>query len=103
MSHTKGPWEAKEVSNLPAECGDDIIRNCYPGYRISSVCAIWNRTATTKANARLIAAAPELLKACEELLRYISADNEIKAIMYPQSLDYAKAIIAKATGAPCST
>ena len=54
--------------------------------------------AEAEANARLFAASKDLLKACEELLLYIRADNELKVIMYPQSLEFAAHVIAKAKG-----
>lgn len=38
----------------------------------------------------------ELLEACKELLIYINGDNELKVIMYPQSIDFAKDTIKHA-------
>jgi len=49
-----------------------------------------------KANTNLIANAPKLLKACKELLTYINASNEIRVIMYPQSIRFAENIINEA-------
>lgn len=53
---------------------------------------------STDKDALLIVSAPELLEACKELLTYINGDNELKTIMYPQSIDFAQQAIAKAEG-----
>ena len=58
--HTPGPWVVETTNTLPGECADNVHRLCYPGYRIRGICAIWNNTRTSKANAALIAAAPAM-------------------------------------------
>ena len=57
---TPGPWIVETTNTLPGECADNVHRLCYPGYRIHGICAIWNNTRTSKANATLIAAAPAM-------------------------------------------
>lgn len=57
----------------------------------------------TKANARLIAAAPELLEALERLLGAIATAehlNEIPPGTFPETSSVARAAIAKAKGQP---
>lgn len=58
--HTPGPWVAR--ADGPAnwvirsvDYGDIVHRNCYPNPKVDT---------TTEADARLIAAAPDLLEAC---------------------------------------
>lgn len=71
MAHTPGPWEARNVSQRwieilggPDEDGTrEIIGTALPTDINRGV------TPTSQANARLIAAAPELLEACKELVR----------------------------------
>ena len=40
----------------------------------------------------------DLLEACKEALKYINGDNEIKTIMYPQSIELIQQAINKAEG-----
>ena len=40
----------------------------------------------------------DLLEACKEALKYITGDNEIKTIMYPQSIELIQQAINKAEG-----
>ena len=56
--HTPGPWSGWGVSN-PYVCGADY----------KPVCTISTARSEYHANARLIAAAPDLLEALEELTR----------------------------------
>lgn len=62
MSHTPGPWFARrpeedELWEIYADCGDLVT---YPVF-----------TRNEEHNIHLIAAAPDLLAACEELLIYL--------------------------------
>jgi len=67
VAHTPGPWEigdsAKGESSLMVYCNDSL------GSRVAdlSICGHGISTAQARANARLIAAAPELLAACKAL------------------------------------
>ena len=68
---TPGPWVVETTNTLPGECADNVHRLCYPGYRIRGICAIWNNTRTSKANAALIAAAPAMYEALVAAMDYI--------------------------------
>ena len=72
MEYTKGKWEVKKVGNNLYAIGADI--------RVVGIDANWTigtfsfhpsvvNDGEAQANARLIAAAPELLEACKRLLK----------------------------------
>lgn len=76
MNYTPGPWETREIAgngaNIPArmeivapegEGAKKLIANIY-GFSLP----------TGRANARLIAAAPELYEALREILDYVRLD-----------------------------
>lgn len=93
--HTPGPWELHQL-------GDSIKRLCPADESGQSILTIVKEGHTNfaavfeDADARLIAAAPELLdalKACDEAMSYMSEYD------IPLTLpDQVKAAIAKATG-----
>ena len=102
QKHTSGPWIVYEFLSQDCE-GDDAETHiqCYAdddGENGASL-AFVNRwtygdepaTEESKANARLIAAAPELLEALKYLCDVSHTD--------PKAFDQARAAIAKATGA----
>ena len=93
-SHTPGPWRAFQ----DAESCDVIAPD---GYHVASVepCNSVNPEAEQAANARLIAAAPDLLAALEQIAGYPHSDGigltpDHARLMRRQ----ASAAIAKATG-----
>ena len=76
--HTPGPWAVN---------ANGYMKVCAPnGFVLARVFKYGNGNESTAANARLIAAAPELFEILEELLIY--NDN-------PHTIAHAKAIIAK--------
>lgn len=96
--HTPGPWEAignlvrspmHQPQGLPAGVQ---IADCRDGYFLA-------HTDEAKANARLIAAAPELLEELKELREFFYGKygygNDAEQI---KRLNRASAVIAKATG-----
>jgi hypothetical protein len=90
LKHTPGPWESDRNGKIWA--GGVSLADTY-------ACA---RGIDYKANARLIAAAPELLEACRLIVKYDSSDaidGVELMINYATALDAAKEAIAKA-GAP---
>ena len=71
--HTKGPWRYEPIST----CGA-----VYQGsdYRME-VCRVNGRDGEQQANARLIAAAPQLLEACEAVNRLVEIlDRKIRLV-----------------------
>lgn len=101
IKHTQGPWKAS-IKNIPmADTGDyyasvcvntdnefstDVICQCFDGGNISFE--------QQEANARLIAAAPELLKACEQALVAIRMTSGVDDVAY----EVVETAIAKAKG-----
>jgi hypothetical protein len=99
--HTPGPWEADDsIENKPqhGKGGEQIfkvVKSGFGGGIVADVSCWWYDRESAKANARLIAAAPELLAACESAL-----DSEINDFGYPDS-ELAKILrtaISKAKG-----
>ena len=98
--HTPGPWEAERIDNsncvyIKCERGF-FIATCHDGVRGES---------NAIANARLIAAAPELLEALQSLLKSFPTEDDMHIAGWEQSeidlacRDYeaARAAVAKAT------
>lgn len=95
--HTPGPWEAignlvrspmHEPQGLPAGVQ---IADCRDGYFLA-------HTDEAKANASLIAAAPDLLEALETLLGFVENKSFPDTIYVRNAINEAEAVIAKATG-----
>lgn len=61
MKYTKGSWEVKNIENA----GGDICIMSHNGY-VAIACTRNEGLINAEANARLIAAAPDLLQACME-------------------------------------
>jgi hypothetical protein len=86
-SHTPGPWACTYTSNHAHD-----YRLTRPNGQPLPVNAEANDRSEQRANARLIAAAPDILKALEDVLMVFSEE-------YPDSptLERARAAIAKTT------
>lgn len=85
MKHTPGPWHA----NTPLreeDCTDVTIREPKHGHLVATVAA-------GKANAKLIAAAPDLLDALTTIAKQFEIRGDDKRL-----LAIARAAIAKAKG-----
>lgn len=99
-THTPGPWHCSHETSLH---GTKLIYGA-DGYLIADAGRIHHRTETEmEANARLIAAAPELLEACKSFLSIIHAACEMdEKILRLSELDtqttLAEIAITKATG-----
>jgi hypothetical protein len=101
--HSPGPWRAQRVGQY----GPWHIVAATPGYfaEITGACD-GAHGKTADANARLIAAAPELLAACEimrdRLMRFPSrawaALTSEESIAFNRALDTAVDVIQRATG-----
>jgi hypothetical protein len=88
--HTPGPWEA-----------DDFYVTTQAGSPPRTIACSPSPYTWRKADARLIAAAPELLNACRELLEVLEKSNAHGEEYQWDPLDEAarlRAAIAKATG-----
>lgn len=96
--HTPGPWHVEEPFGEPGT----YIAVTFPGFSPGLVCRMIDqaRTPEGKANARLIAAAPDLLAALESLhavhRAFSSADNWTS--FDDDARAAAEAAIAKARG-----
>ena len=83
--HSPGPWDTDELTIFSNQ--GDSVAECSerdPGFR-----------AERRANARLIAAAPDLLEALVEMVR--QEDEYGEATVHPVVLAMARAAIQKAT------
>lgn len=102
--HTPGPWSIEYP--LPGDTSHCAKSGCQMAIQAPigpDVCWIrsfseWSEMA--KANARLIAAAPELLEALENIWDFLAEDDGEGACspLYQSSIDKVKAAIAKAKG-----
>lgn len=105
QSHTPGPWERGD--GAANGCAGYIYCDDATGSAVASVVFspdfIGRSDAETEANARLIAAAPELLEALKEIVKACEeceADENMSIVdAFTQDMeDAARAAIAKATG-----
>jgi hypothetical protein len=87
MSHTPGPWKI----GTPPPNGEQTIGNSQ-GLMVAVATTGFN--VPTLANARLIAAAPELLEALESMVEMVEMNGFGKAY----AMDISRAAIAKARG-----
>ncbi len=104
QAHTRGPW-----SVLPEEADRDYIRirgtNLGHRYKIANVLTVHyeggrpSEAEETRANARLIAAAPELLSALQRTLNWLSGYPGGGTMAPYGPYEQAREAIAKATGA----
>ena len=86
--HTPGPWEVDQIdqSTIQIKAAGVIVAEVYSGSTFTRL------SDEQQANARLIAAAPELLSALQQAIAWM--DGERTAI---DALTNARAIITKAT------
>jgi len=73
MSYTKGPWRITLLNSM-----GKLEKDCMPGVELAIATIEFHRgKETDKANARLLAAAPKLLEACEEVIELLTRINAI--------------------------
>ena len=88
--HTPGPWRYKphrvDCNYMLITCSDDPQE----GDNLRGYCG--------EANARLIAAAPELLEALQVIVKSLSDQDDEGLIEHAEPMIAARAAIAKATG-----
>lgn len=89
--HAPGPWAYQEDSDAYTH----IVRG--PGNRF--ICQLAQTpSAEIEANARLIAAAPELLEALKDLIGWVPGGVHFHTDAPQKAVERASAAIAKATG-----
>jgi hypothetical protein len=93
MKHTPGPWKVYETSHRQSGPGGEqifkVAKSGFGGGLIADVSCWWVSTAAAMANARIIAAAPDLLEALE--LVY----NDWEALQHFDSGENAQIVKAK--------
>lgn len=89
-THTPGPWEARPDSENAFSAWSVYAVNDQNGY-------ICTTSGNAKADARLIAAAPDLLEALREIAE-LPVSREMQMYGDNKAADIARAVIAKATG-----
>ena len=94
MHHTPGPWQVNSNDPLHVCDADGESRGCSP---IAFVQVGNDGRWTAKANARLIAAAPDLLEALNEAFRAFAHDED-GPVWADSTIAKARAAIRAATG-----
>lgn len=92
MKHTPGPWEFSDMSGLTMD--DKPYASAHVGANQEIVAILgddYEKRDTVLANAQLIAAAPELLEALEEIMPYIAHDKCVPWEKAQKAIDKAKA------------
>ncbi len=99
-AHTPGPWTAQRPRGVMPAGGGEWPRSLIfaegVGQRVAD--AYWPCD-EQEANARLIAAAPDLLAACEAILGPMDYYDPVKGFPLYEPFQMLKAAIAKAKGA----
>ncbi len=102
MSHTPGPWELGHLGPHGSfEIGVGYLRPgilSHDGFVIAGRAAIQHKADEMCANARLIAAAPEMLDALKLAERWLANCVPTVALDVPKPLPVIAAAIAKAQG-----
>lgn len=107
MSHTLGPWHY-DGDGFDSEAAKDfdtdgyIVMSMHPEDMYSPICEVCEHISSeeAEANARLIAAAPDLLEACELLLAVINHPSlQVSDSNLNKKRRIAMGAIAKATNA----
>lgn len=99
-AHTPSPWEAKCAKDgcgdigIVGDCG--VVAECFHDIRKFGE----NAHSECLANARLIAAAPELLEALKSIVTSLSDNDDEGMIEHSEQIIAARAAISKATGEP---
>ncbi len=90
--HTPGPWVTEEIAHTPST----LKPNCFL-VRLRSDSSEDTNKESVQANAHLIAAAPEMLEALENILAAINSANEHERLASLRT-DLLQNVIAKARG-----
>ena len=95
MNHTLGPWKIRQVTETFGRYADRAYRYIITENPTDCLAEIFPGRTHGSANARLIAAAPDLLEACEIATNYMRGSRYHTRIYALSLLENA---IAKATG-----
>lgn len=90
MTHTPGPWRHEKDFSVRATNNYEIAHVSHMNYE---------RGGTCEANARLIAAAPDMLEALKWAAEILESYKNQKCGIHIDAIEKARAAIAKATGA----
>lgn len=87
--HTPGPWSVKEQAAVPHQSRAFLVvyeSGKPPGWQDSIVHIAWDRgiTDADRANARLIACAPDLAQVCNELIKVAASFIDLVEQLGPQ-------------------
>lgn len=85
--HTPGPWHVGEKTGMAVFSDEQLLADC--------TCAYGMAYTEAKANARLIAAAPDLLSALNAIINHPAHEDPLSG----RKVIAARAAIARATGA----
>lgn len=100
--HTPGPWVTSDTNDiftsLGAKNGEGFTEADDRAWHIADCAVGWLSGNEVKANARLISAAPDLLKALEDALQYIENRYWGYCPEGRDVIDVARVSIAKARG-----
>jgi hypothetical protein len=98
MSHTPGPWQYRANSHdtLFIVEGDGLLVTSMSWH--SSIRERYPLRNESQANARLIAAAPELLEALQPFVEHNSSEDTITITVRTADVTRARAAIHRATG-----
>ena len=91
--HTEGPWRAAPAGRVFAPDGEWWLQVCKVG-EFDDPEMLMHGKSRWEADARLIAAAPEMLEALEKM---VTAEHKMPDY-HPQWMNYIRAIVAKAKG-----
>ena len=94
--HTPGPWERD--GEYVQQAGQTEVGICSVLNMDEGGNKGWYHGPVTQANARLIAAAPELLEALEPFVKRSCSDETITLVLKTADVARARAAIAKAKG-----
>lgn len=79
MKHTQGTWEANSKLTIQVNPENPV--------ETTTICQVYGSGEQSEANARLIAAAPELLRALKACARHLNTNNEIDRVLYEIAIE----------------
>lgn len=98
MEHTSGPWSIRYLSGIDMEIVSENGKICHFSGLSHSVELMNEHESEEKANANLVAAAPDLLSALEEALPGIEELNGEFQEGWDSTIEKIEAAIKKARG-----